>query len=123
MKRFLLLFALVACSDPPTATQLPPDGVTPPVVELLPLQLVFDYSCRFHGLNPRHTFRADVDPDTLEIAYELVVNDRVQPFRDAVGTFTDTLYVDWGDVREVRVNFVFSYEDWRVEGVTRCRVQ
>lgn len=117
IRALLPIFLLASCGE----------VVVPPLVEeeLEPIEisLVFEYSCRYLGLTPRHTFRADVDPDTIEVAYELVVNDVVAAFRDAIGTFVDTLYVDWGSEVEYRVEYVFAYEGWRVEGVTRCRVQ
>ncbi len=125
-----LLIVLVACNSPTT----PPDGkvdLIPSIelIELRDLQLTFDFQCVYHGMWPKHTFTANIDPDTLEVAYDLTAVAGSWPIRNptVVGTFTDTLTVSWHgstglDPRELRVEFVLSYEKWRVAGVTRCRV-
>ena len=134
----MLVVALVmvawACEAPPTAVAVEPIEPIEPiepvevVAELLEIQLVFDFQCRFGGLRPEHTFTASVFPDTLEIAYELVshsgdwVWDKTT-FSEMAGVFTDTLFTRWNTAkREQRVEFVLSHNGWRVEGVTRCTV-
>ena len=124
MKYLILIlwaFLLVGCDNLVTQPTEELDDGAKPSVTIQAVRLVFDFQCRYGGLFPEHTFRADVDPDTLEVTYELVANDSiVRP--QMSGTFTDTLLVRWGGPREQRVEFVLSYEGWRVEGLTRCRV-